>query len=103
MRLILLTSLMFVNSCLAACDAESVSDASSKEDRIATAIEGQECPTEGCYWLEVQGIYGDWIKTSLVFGFLGNGETCEQIAENLMSSPSGPLPRIYRCSKVAGT
>lgn len=75
--------------------------ADEKVDAISRAMEDQECPVEGCYWLEVQGFDGNWIKVGLIFGFLGNRDVCEQISAELTTPPGYPLlERQYRCASV---
>lgn len=67
---------------------------------LAGAISSQPNTLDGDYWIEVRSIDGDWIKVGLIFGFLGNQETCDRIAENLTTPDDYPgLERVYRCSR----
>lgn len=60
--------------------------------------------SSGYFWIEVNSGGGDWIKVGLIFGFLGNKETCDRIAEELTTPPGYPLlERVYRCTLANGT
>jgi len=94
-------TVLFSTLLFGGCSYEAGPSHDQLDEALTSAVESHQCNDEGCYWLEVQSsIDGSWIKTALVFGFFGNGETCGKIAQSL-STPEGfpkQLERKFRCS-----
>ncbi len=47
------------------------------------------------YWLEMRNMAGEWEKTVLVFGYLGDYDECQKIADALAEVN---YEREYRCT-----
>ena len=78
---------------LAACDGTH----DSRTKRLVAAVD-EKAPNDGHQWLEIENLFGEWEKVTLVFGYVDNPAACQELAalarESTIANRSGAR---YRC------
>ena len=87
---------MFLLSCvgmlLVGCVKQD--DAMANTDALISFVHGHRIGTDPDQWIEMRNSVGDWEKTGLVFGYIGDRDECEKAIAGLKRVN---YAREYRC------
>ena len=77
---------------LAACDSSK--DATDQSMQLVQFVESNKTGTDTDHWIEVRNYTGEWEKTVLVFGYIGDFDECQKAMAGLKKVN---YAREYRC------
>ncbi len=87
-QLVVLASLLFITACSAKPDDKDPSK------KLVEFIDANKVGRDTDHWIEMKNLAGEWEKTALVFGYVGDYEECKTAAAGLKKVN---YERDYRC------
>jgi hypothetical protein len=63
-------------------------------EAFVSHVESQSIGGDADQWIEMKNLAGEWERTGLIFGYLGDFEECQKAIEGLAKANTA---RQYRC------
>jgi hypothetical protein len=84
-----------ITGSLALTTACASSDEIPGYDELVSQVEGNQIGSDADHWIEMRNLAGEWEKTGLIFGYLGDSEECLNAIAGLKRVN---YAREYRCT-----